>query len=234
MPRRSALVLLAALSGVALTACGGDEEPGASVPESRSSRSASPVATPTPLAETPAALPPPSPSPSPTRLADVRVPAPTATRPVQTRAPASASAQESSAPVGQPPCRAADVTVVDADTVVLPSSVHEVFVLRTSGPDCQLEGHPEVRLLDASGAPLPVTVRRGGHDLPATAPSPVTLSRGTSLSFVVATARDGTCADAAAVDVTLPGTTTVLRTATALSVCGSAGVSPVERRTADE
>jgi hypothetical protein len=129
----------------------------------------------------------------------------------------------------------ADLSVVDADTLVLPSHVEEVFVVRTEGPDCQFEGYPSLRLLGAGGAPLSVTVDRGGHGLTDVRPAPVTLSRGTSVSFVVASGRDGACTEASEVDVTLPGTSSALRTATVLSICNDVvGVSPLQRRTDDE
>ena len=233
--RRPVLVLLAALSAAGLAACSSDPEPVASVSEPRPSRSATPTATPSDAATASAAAPRaavPSTAPQPTSPASAAGPSPARVSPVDPLSPV--PAQESAAPTGQPPCRVGDLTVVDADTLVLPQSVHEVFVLRTEGPDCQLQGYPAVRLLDGAGSPLGVRVAQGGQDLPARGPVPVTLSRSTSLSFVVATPRDGTCVDAAAVDVTLPGTTTAIRTSTALSVCGSAGVSPVERRTDDE
>jgi Protein of unknown function (DUF4232) len=237
MARPSVLALLAAVPAAALVGCSSDDRPVVSVSDPRSARSASPTATATPstsAAPSAGATPSAPAAPGPGTTADGSPPPPAASpaRPADPLAPA--PAQESAAPTGQPPCRATDLTVVDADTLVLPQTVHEVFVLRTSGPDCQLEGYPSVRLLDASGAPLRIPVTSGGQDLPATGPVPVTLSRGTSLSFVVATPRDGTCVEASAVDVTLPGTTTALRAPTALSVCGSAGVSPVERRTDDE
>lgn len=230
MARRSALALLAAACVVGIAACGSDEEPVASVAEPRSSRTATPVPTTTATATSaPAGR---APTPEPSRADAAPGVVPSAVTPADPLTPV--PAQETAAPIGQPPCRAADLTVVDADTLVLPDVVQEVFVLRTSGRDCELEGYPDVRLLDASGAPLAVRVTRGGAGLPASRPAPVTLSRTTSLSFVVSTPRDGTCTDASAVDVTLPGTTTAIRAATALPVCGSAGVSPVERRTDDE
>jgi hypothetical protein len=139
-------------------------------------------------------------------------------------------ALESPAPLGQPTCAPAALTVTDADSITSDRSVQEVFVLRTQGRACQLEGWPAVRLLDAAGRDLPVTVGHGGFDLPATAPAPVTLSRDTTASFLVATGRTGSCTDAATLVVTLPGTTTPLRADTTLSVCGgTVGVSPVQR-----
>jgi hypothetical protein len=142
---------------------------------------------------------------------------------------------ESPAPLGQPTCKGPAVTVTDADTLVTPQYKREIFVLRTNGPACQLEGYPKVVLRGADGRALAVTARHGGFGLPPEKPAAATLSRTTSLSFALATARDGSCTDVTAVDVTLPGTTTVHRTATELRVCGSSvGLSPVHRQGDDE
>ena len=232
MPLRAALVALLALS---LAGCSDPE------PVSSASGSSSPSAEPTASAVPPVVEPSASRGPGPSPTAATPAPPPPtggspSPAPLQPQDPLSPRpGRESAAPTGQPTCRGADLTVVDADTLVLPDHVHEVFVLRTRGPDCQLEGFPAVRLLDAAGGPLPVIVERGGHGLPTDPPVPVTLSRSTSLSFVVASGRDGSCTEASAVDVTLPGTTTAIRTATVLPVCdGRAGVSPVLRRTDDE
>lgn len=144
-------------------------------------------------------------------------------------------ALESPAPLGQPTCEPAALTVTDADSITGDGTVQEVFVLRTQGRPCQLEGWPTVRLLDAAGRALPVTVGHGGFGVPDTAPAPVTLSRDTTASFLVATGLAGSCTDAATLVVTLPGTTTPLRTDTTLSVCdGAVGISPVQRLADDE
>lgn len=142
-----------------------------------------------------------------------------------------APALESPAPVGQPTCRPAALTLIDADQLTGSGAVREVFTLRTTGATCQLQGYPVVRLLDASGATLPVTYRHGGYGLSAAGAVPVTLSRDTTASLELGTGRTGTCRDAATVVVTLPGTTTALRTRTGFRVCGGAvGVSPILRR----
>jgi hypothetical protein len=102
--------------------------------------------------------------------------------------------------------------------------------MRTSGPDCQLPaGYPSVVVLSATGERLG-TVQQGGFGLAAPGPGPLTLSRATSLSFFLASKRDGTCVPAASVSVTLAGTTSGLTAATALQVCDSAlGVGPLQR-----
>lgn len=138
-------------------------------------------------------------------------------------------ALESPAPLGQPTCAAAALTVTDADTVTDATTTHEVFVVRTSGRPCQLDGWPAVRLLDGSGKDLGVAVGHGGYGLPGTSPAPVTLSASTTVSFVVATARTGACRGVAQVAVTLPGTSSALRASTTMQVCGGAGTSPVQR-----
>jgi hypothetical protein len=120
--------------------------------------------------------------------------------------------------------------VTDADTLVSPQYKHEVFVIRTSGPPCQLKGFPAVRLLDSAGHQLAVQTQSGGFGLPPRTPQTVTLSRGTSLSFEVATPRDGSCQEVAAILATLPGTSGAHRAATSLRVCGATiGLSPVQR-----
>jgi hypothetical protein len=120
------------------------------------------------------------------------------------------------------------VSIVDADTVVKPAYRAEVYVLRTSGPACQLEGYPGIAV---SG----VTVSHGGQGLPPETVRAYTLSRTTSLSFALATARSGSCAERATVTVTLPGTSTPRRVATSLRVCnGRLGVTPVHRLGDDE
>ena len=138
---------------------------------------------------------------------------------------------ESAPPLGQPACLGSALTVVDADAVTAGGSLEEVFVVRTTGPDCQLSGYPELAFSGADGRPLTVTVDRGGHGLPAGQPGPVTLSRGTSVSFGVATARTGSCQQAGVIRVTLPSVTPVMTVTTAMQVCGgSVGITPVQRR----
>lgn len=246
MLSRCAVVCLLLLT---LAGCG-DDEPRLQVSASRSSEPPGATATPASPEPAPSQAGPSDDGSAPTAPATA-APAPASAAPASpapgragTAAPPPAApddplsprpALESAAPAGQPACAAAQLTVVDADTLVLPDDVHEVFVLRTDGRACQLQGYPTVRLLDPAGAPLRVAVGHGGHGLPTAAPAVVTLSPTTSLSFVVATGRDGRCADAGAVEVTLPGTSTALRATTSLSVCDAkAGVSPVQRRADDE
>ena len=84
---------------------------------------------------------------------------------------------ESPAPLGQPACKGSALTVADADTLVDPQTTREVYAVRTSGPDCQLQGYPTVTFQDASGRPVPVSVQHSGFGVPADKPQPVTLSR---------------------------------------------------------
>ena len=137
-------------------------------------------------------------------------------------------ALESAAPLGQPVCDPAQLTLADADAVV-DQRWTEVFVLRTDGRPCQLEGFPRVTLRDDAGnaLPEPVTAAR-------TATKPVTLSAGTSVSFTLTTDRTGSCHQAATVEAVLPGTATPLTTATTLQACGRVEVGPVERRADEE
>lgn len=131
---------------------------------------------------------------------------------------------ETAAPLGQPACKGTDLTVTDADTLMDASYRQQVFSLRTKGPDCQLKGYPTVKI---DG----ITTQRGGYGLPPEQPETVTLSRSTSLSFMISSARSGTCRDVPTISVTLPGTTTAHRVSTSMRVCGSrVGVSPVHRQ----
>jgi hypothetical protein len=143
-------------------------------------------------------------------------------------------ALESAPPLGLPTCRAAALTLVDADSVVTTTAVQEVFVLRTSGPNCQLEGFPTVELYAGDGTRVAATVRHNGYGLPDRPATPVTLSRGTSTSFVVATSRSGDCTPLSELRATVPGTGGQLRAQTPMEVCGGAvGVSPVRRSVDD-
>jgi hypothetical protein len=138
-------------------------------------------------------------------------------------------ALESAAPLGQPTCRAATLTVTDADLLTSGSELQEVFAIRTTGPACQLRGWPAVRVLRADGTAIALQARRVG-----TARA-VTLTRATSVSFVLGTPRGGSCEDAATLIARLPGTDRDLRTSTTMQVCGaSLRVGPVERRQDDE
>jgi len=142
---------------------------------------------------------------------------------------------ESAPAPGQPTCRAGALTVTDADAVYTTSAVQELFTIRTTGPDCQLKGYPTVALLDEAGRKLPAAVSRGGYGLAAGRPRVVTLSAGSSVSFFVATARDGACEQATTLVTTLPGTSTALRASTPMQVCDAAvGLTPVRRLTDDE
>lgn len=216
---RTALLALPALA-LGLTACSSTPAPRAA---------ASPAGT----AATPL-------SPTPTDSVAVPRPTPTATRTATPRPSRSTQIPddplspgpplESAPPLGAPTCAPAALAVTDADAVYTAEFVQELFTVRTTGPDCQLpNGYPEVLVLDAAGGSLG-RVAQGGFGLPAPGGVPVTLSRATSLSFFVATKRDGTCVPAATLVVTMPGTTTALRTATAMQVCDRAlAAGPVQR-----
>lgn len=176
-------------------------------------------------------------SPSPPTTPSGRPPAtpsarPAATPPAGPNDPlASSSPRETAPPPGLPTCKPVDLTVTDADRVYTSAAEQSLFTVRTTGPDCELQGYPVVELLDAAGAALPGTVSQGGFGLPEPAAGPVTLSRATSLSFFTATARDAApCAQAAQLRVTLPGTPSALTAASTTRICGAAaGVGPVQR-----
>ncbi len=159
-----------------------------------------------------------------------RPPAPSPTRQPPEDPLASLPPLETAPPVGAPVCQAATLSVADADAVYTSDAVLELFTVRTTGPDCQLEpAYPEVQVLDAAGSSLGA-VAQGGLGLPAPGPDPITLSRSTSLSFYLATTRDGSCVGATTVVVTLAGSGGALRTATGLKVCaGALAVGPVQR-----
>ncbi|MCU1603459.1 MAG: hypothetical protein JWO22_4168 [Frankiales bacterium] len=178
---------------------------------------------------TPTAVETPTPTPSPTATVVVP-PSPTASpTPSATPTPVVPTGSESPAPLGQPTCKASAVTITDADTVVKPGYRAEVYVLRTTGAPCQLTGYPSVLV---NGA----TVTRGGSGLPPETVHAYTLSRATSLSFALATARPGaSCDDQTAITVTLPGTSQPRGVVTDLRVCDhQLGVSPVHRLGDDE
>ncbi|HUR52375.1 MAG TPA: DUF4232 domain-containing protein [Mycobacteriales bacterium] len=161
-------------------------------------------------------LAPPSASPSASQVAPVD--------PLSPRPPL-----ESAAPLGGPTCDAAQLRVTDADLLADERALEEVFAVRTTGPACALRGWPAVTLLDGAGRPIPVAtrnVRRAGT---------VTLSAGTSVSFVLSTPRSTSCRDVTTLAVRLPGTRGDLRAATTMQVCaGALSVGPVERRQDDE
>ena len=139
-------------------------------------------------------------------------------------------AVESPAPTGSAPiCEGERLTVTDANLLADEHELQEVFVVRTSGPACVLQGWPAVTLLGPDNAPIPATQRRTGTA------TTVSLDRATSLSFILATPRSQACRDVGTVAVRLPGTDRTIRAQTTMQVCdGSLTVSPVERRTDDE
>jgi len=168
-----------------------------------------------------------APTPAPT-LAPTRTTAPASPTPLNEDPLSPKPAIESPAPLGQPVCDPRAVTVTDADAVIT-DQVEAIYVLRTSGRPCQLEGFPTVTLLDGAGRALPVRTTPSDEE-----PQPVTLSAGTSLSFTLTTGRSGSCVQAAAVRVVLPGTTTPLTAATELRACGDVKTGPVTRLEDDE
>ena len=146
-----------------------------------------------------------------------------------TTATATSTPLESAPPPGAPTCKPANLTVTDADTVVTQQAREQVYVLRTNGPDCGLDGYPTVTLRGTDGKALAVTYSHGPG--PAT---PLSLSKGTSVSFSVTSPRAGTCVDAATIRVLLPGTGSALQAATTARICQArASVSPVRRLNAD-
>ena len=161
--------------------------------------------------------------------ASAPAPAPTTASPTPSPRPRPTTAspkpgQETAPPLGRPACAGKALTVTDADTLVDPSYSKEVYVVRTTGPECELQGYPTVQ---ATG----VATRHGGFGLPPERPQAVTLSRATSLSFLISSPRSGSCRDVPSISVTLPGTTTAHRVSTSLRVCGPAvGLSPVHRQ----
>lgn len=215
---RTVLLALPALV-LGLAACSSDP-PAPSAGSSAQPSSTSPVpADPGASSSTPTASRAPSASAQPTPPADVPLD-PLASKPPLETAP----------PVGLPACAATALTVTDADAVYTSDAVQELFSVRTTGPNCQLPpSSPTVQVLDAAGAALG-TVAQGGLGLPAPGSVPLTLSRDTSLSFFVATKRDGACVPAATLVVTLSGTSSALRAPTGLQVCDrTLSVGPLQR-----
>lgn len=176
----------------------------------------------------------PSASPEPTTaptVAPTATAAPTRTVPPTTAPTPTPTARtpETAPPPGSPTCQASTLTVTDADTLVLQSTREQVYTVRTSGPDCDLTGYPAVTLKGADGRPLAITYTRDGST-----PKPIALSRSTSVSFSVTTARSAPCVDAATISVVLPGTTTARTADTTARACrGAVTVSPVRRLDAD-
>ncbi|HUR14128.1 MAG TPA: DUF4232 domain-containing protein [Mycobacteriales bacterium] len=169
------------------------------------------------------------PDPAPARSLPSASPSPNALpEPVDPLSPM--PAVESPAPTGsQPACAAAGLTVTDADLLADEQQLQEVFAIRTTGGPCALRGWPAVTLLGPDGAPLTVTTRQVGRA------TTLTLSRDSSLSFVLSTPRTQTCQDVSTVAVRLPGTSRTLRAATTMQVCDRAlTVSPVQRSQDDE
>lgn len=176
-----------------------------------------PTATPTPTAVVTETSARPTSTPTPT-------PSPTATEQPPAKPPV-----ETPPPPGAPPCKPASLTLTDADVTEAEGYRQELFGLRTSGPNCGLQGYPVLELRDAAGRVIPVSWSKGGYGLEPSKPEPVTLSSGTSVSFSVASPATGSCVDAAKVRATLEGVGT-LTAATSVRICnGKAGVSPIRR-----
>lgn len=173
----------------------------------------------------------PTPSATPTTEAPTPTPAPTTASPTPSGPDDPLEERpglETTPPPGQPPCQGSTLIVTDADSIVTPTHKREIFVVRTTGKPCSLRGYPTVRLLDRSGRQLPIKVQHGGYGLPPEQVKTYTISRDTSLSFEIGTARDGSCQDVDAISAVLPGTSTAHRAATVLRVCGTTvGLSPV-------
>ncbi len=223
LPAAVAPVLALLLVG-SLAACSSGTRP-----RSAASPAASPSASvPSPSAgatATPTARVSASPTRRPSATPTAAAPSATPVDPLASRPPL-----ETAPPPGLPACSAATLSVADADAVYTSDAVQELFTMRTSGPDCQLPAaYPVVVVLSATGERLG-TAQQGGFGLAAPGTGPLTLSRSTSLSFFLASKRDGTCVPAASVSVTLAGTAGGLTAATALQVCdGALGVGPLQR-----
>ena len=178
------------------------------------------------------------PAASPSAVPTTTSPAPTATLPTATATPTTTAPTElpptkppveTPPPPGAPPCKPATLTLTDADYTEAEGHRHELFGLRTSGPDCGLQGYPTLELRDAAGRVIPVRWSKGGYGLEPARPEPVTLSSGTSVSFSVGSPASGSCVEAAKVRATLSGVGT-LTAATSVRICGGvAGVSPIRR-----
>lgn len=229
--RRTVLLALAILPGLATLAGCSDDDPGRTARPTASNPGAGPSLTPSPEPEITV----PSSTPSSLRSVPASPASPARTEPAPEDPLAPAPPLATAPPTGQPTCQASDLTITDADAVIIDSTVQELFVVRTSGPDCQLKGYPSVELQDAAGRPLAVDYRQGGFGLPAEAPQVHTLSRKTSVSFYVASGRFGDCVPAAQAVIRLPGTAEPLTAQTSFSVCDqTVGVSPVRRELGNE
>ena len=138
-------------------------------------------------------------------------------------------ALETAPPPGAPTCKASTLTVTDADTITSQTTREQVYTVRTSGPDCGLTGYPAVSLKGADGSALRVRYAKDGST-----PPPISLSRATSVSFSLTSARSGSCVDAASISVVLPGTGSARSAATSARACnGAVTVSPIRRLAAD-
>ncbi len=188
--------------------------------------SPTPAATTLSPATTPAAEPPTPPASRSTPPTPLQTPRATAT--------GTPTPLESAPPPGAPTCKAANLTVTDADTEVTPQARQQLYTVRTNGPDCGLAGYPAVTLFGADGKVLKVTYSHGGYGQSPSPAAPLTLSKSTSVSFSVSSPRAGTCVDAATISVVLPGTGGARTAPTTVRICGGvAGVSPVRRLNAD-
>jgi len=184
-----------------------------------------------------------SPSVTATTPAAPPTPTPTAAEPVPTVVPSSVAPSPSAVPTAPretppppeaPTCKPAHLTITDADTVVTQQYREQVFVLRTTGPDCALSGYPTVTLGGDTGKAPAVTYSRIGFGLSTVPATPLTLSRTTRASFSPATSRASPYLDAATISVVLPGTSPPLMARTTARVCQRrAGLSPVRRLNAD-
>ena len=185
------------------------------------------------MATTPA----PSPTPAATRAVPVPTLVPSSAAPSPSASPSAvptAPPRETPPPPGAPTCKPGNLTLTDADTLVTQRYREQVFVLRTSGPDCGLSGYPTVNLKGDAGKAPAVTYSRGGFGLSTAPAAPLTLSRTTSASFSLATSRTSPCTEAATISVLLPGTSAPLVARTTARVCqGRAGLSSVRRLHAD-
>lgn len=172
----------------------------------------------------------PSPTVSPSaEPATAPIPTSVTSTPASPTAVPTARPLETAPPPGAPTCKAAALTVTDADELVTQQSREEVFVVRTTGPDCGLTGFPKVTLKSAGGTPLAARYAQDGSK-----PTALSLSKGTSVSFSLTSARSGSCVDASSLSVVLPGTGAALSTSTSARVCnGAVTVSPIRRLNAD-
>ena len=103
-----------------------------------------------------------------------------------------------------------------------------MFAIQTRGEGCRLQGRPAVRLLDAAGRVLPARVRTSGLGLPDEPLRTLTVGRGSSVSFLVATPDGGACEQAATLVAALPRVPGSMRATTSMRVCDRVvAVTPV-------